>query len=95
MCHSRLFSMTKVREIAGATYAGVIPYCLGRNRLDGYMSKACRNISASNYAHVLNLVLETLSNYKACPPAGLTQIVHLATRLLKDYPQSTSQQHVT
>ncbi|KAF8350279.1 hypothetical protein F5887DRAFT_944597 [Amanita rubescens] len=65
----------------------------GRDRLDGYMSRACRNVSASNYAHVLDLVLETLSNYKSYPPAGLTQLVHLATRLLKDYPQSASQQH--
>lgn len=87
--------MTKVRDITRATYERVIPDYLGRNRLDGYMSRACRNVSASNYAHVLDLVLETLSNYQACSPAGLRQIVHLATRLLKDYPESTSQQHVT
>ncbi|KAF8624871.1 hypothetical protein AX15_005748 [Amanita polypyramis BW_CC] len=61
----------------------------GQERLDGYMSRACRNISVSNYAHMLDLVSEVLSNHRACSPGGLMQIVYLATRLLKDYPQNT------
>jgi hypothetical protein len=66
------------------------PVISGRDRLDGCVSRACKHISVANYTHVLDLVLEALSNHKACPPPGLTQIVYLASRLLKDYPQSTS-----
>ncbi|KAK2462096.1 hypothetical protein APHAL10511_006559 [Amanita phalloides] len=61
----------------------------GRERLNIYMSRACKNMTSSNYAHILNLVSEALSNHEAYAPGYFARMVYLATRLLKDYPQST------
>ncbi|KAM6497881.1 Urb2/Npa2 family domain containing protein [Amanita muscaria] len=58
----------------------------GWERLDVYLSRACNIVSASTYAHVLNLVSEMLASPS---PERMLSIVHLAIRLLKDYPQNT------
>ncbi|PFH50737.1 hypothetical protein AMATHDRAFT_144471 [Amanita thiersii Skay4041] len=60
-----------------------------REQLDIHISKACKTISAQNYAYMLNIVSDTMTKHGECQVDELVQFVYLATRLLKDYPQNT------
>jgi len=61
---------------------------LGQQRSDKCIGKICKVLSPTFFSHVLGLVSNSLSAAESSPNVRV-QLVHLATVLLRDHPQST------
>ncbi|RDB29584.1 hypothetical protein Hypma_015277 [Hypsizygus marmoreus] len=59
----------------------------GCQQVDGHLSKTCKDLSVSEFTHVLEVISESLENTTSQSPEVCTRLVQLSAVLMREHPQ--------